>query len=556
MRIADHGRLGDLGVRYERAFDLGRSHAVTGHVENVVGTPRDPVVAVLVASCAVACRVVASVRREVRFDEALVIAIHRAHLAGPAVGDDEIARNGPFERLAVGIEQRRLDAEEWPRGRARFQIGDARQWRNQDAARLGLPPGVDDRAATVADHVVIPLPGFGVDRLTNRTQQAQRFARRLLDRVVAFAHERANRRRRRVADVDLVLVADFPEPRRRRIVGHAFEHDRDRAVGERPVDNVTVSRDPADVGGAPVDVARVIVEDVLVRQRGVHHVTACRMQHALRFTRRSRGVKDEQRVFGVHLLAGAIGIYPGLDFVQPLVTPVDPVDIGAGMLDHEHLLERLDRRIGGRSVDVLLERHDLAAADALVRRNDDVGLAVHDASRQRVGREAAEHDRVHGADARARKHGNRRFGNHRHVDRDAVALLRAERLQCVGELADALVQLTIGDLRVVLGIIAFPDDGDVVAFRFKVAIDAVVTGIQRAVVVPANVQVVLRKGHVLHFRERLDPVDALGLLAPERFVVFHRTGIHLLIARLVDECTFFDVLGNRVDVIHDVCPCC
>jgi hypothetical protein len=52
------------------------------------------------------------------------------------------------------------------------------------------------------------------------------------------------------------------------------------------------------------------------------------------------------------------------------------------------------------------------------------------------GREAAEDHRVDGADAGAGEHRDRRLGDHRQVDRDAVALLDPEPLEHVGELAD------------------------------------------------------------------------------------------------------------------------
>ena len=51
--------------------------------------------------------------------------------------------------------------------------------------------------------------------------------------------------------------------------------------------------------------------------------------------------------------------------------------------------------------------------------------AARQARRERVAREAAEDHRVHGADARAREHGDRELGDHRHEQRDAVALLDA-----------------------------------------------------------------------------------------------------------------------------------
>jgi hypothetical protein len=71
------------------------------------------------------------------------------------------------------------------RRRARLQLGGAGQRRDQDAAGLGLPPGVDDRAAAVADHAVIPFPGFRIDRLADRAEQPQLLRGGLLHRLVA-----------------------------------------------------------------------------------------------------------------------------------------------------------------------------------------------------------------------------------------------------------------------------------------------------------------------------------------------------------------------------------
>src|ERR1043166_6686321 len=82
------------------------------------------------------------------------------------------------------------------------------------------------------------------------------------------------RGRRGIEDVDLVLVDDVPESGIVGIVGHALEHQRGRAVGERAVENVAVAGDPADVGGAPVDVAVVIVEDVLMRHGRIDEIAA------------------------------------------------------------------------------------------------------------------------------------------------------------------------------------------------------------------------------------------------------------------------------------------
>ncbi len=229
---------------------------MAGDVDHVVDAAGDPVIAVGVAAAAVAGEILAGIGLEVGVDEALVVAVDRAHHSGPGIGDAEIAGGGALLHLALGVDDLRDDAEERLRRRAGLEPGRAGQRRDQDAAGFGLPPGVDDRAAALADHAIVPLPRLRIDRLADGAEQPQRLARGLLHRRVAGLHQRADRGRRGVDDVDLVLVANLPEPRHARVVRHALEHQRGGAVRERPIDDVAVAGHPADVGGAPVDVAR------------------------------------------------------------------------------------------------------------------------------------------------------------------------------------------------------------------------------------------------------------------------------------------------------------
>ncbi len=83
VRIADHGGLRHFRMRDQRAFHFGSAHAMAGDVDHVVDAADDPVIAVLVAATAVAGEVVADVSREIRLDEALVVALDRAHHARP-----------------------------------------------------------------------------------------------------------------------------------------------------------------------------------------------------------------------------------------------------------------------------------------------------------------------------------------------------------------------------------------------------------------------------------------------------------------------------------------
>src|SRR4029078_437623 len=84
--------------------------------------------------------------------------------ATPAEGD----------AVPVAVDHVRLDAGERERGTSRLRGGHAGEWRDEDLARLGLPPRVDDRGAPAADVLVVPEPGLRIDRLTDRPEDAQR----------------------------------------------------------------------------------------------------------------------------------------------------------------------------------------------------------------------------------------------------------------------------------------------------------------------------------------------------------------------------------------------
>ena len=141
-----------------------------------------------------------------------------------------------------------------------------------------IPVSVCHHVSTIgvrsrADVLAVPHPRLGVDRLADASEQPERrevVLRRVLRPPL---HVRADRRRRRVQDRDLVALDDVPPAVLVREVGRSLVQDARGAVAERPVDDVAVPRHPADVGGAPVDVLLGLqVEDVVVgasrRRRG------------------------------------------------------------------------------------------------------------------------------------------------------------------------------------------------------------------------------------------------------------------------------------------------
>ena len=255
------------------------------------------------------------------------------------------------------------------------------------------------------------------------------------------------------------------------------------------------------------------------------------MQHALGFARRARGIEDEQRVFGLHLLRRAIVRHLGHRLVIPDVAARNPRDLAARAAHDEAGLDRGAAQ--QRLIDIALERNMPPAAKSLIRSDDAVGIAILDAADQALGGEAAEHHAMHRADARAGEHGVGCLGDHRHVDGDDVALLDAAGLQHIGHAADALIGLAIGDVLLLAGAVAFPDDRRVIGRRRQMPVEAVGRDVQRAVVIPADMDIA-RVADVLHLRIGLDPVQALALLAPEFCRIGERGGIERVILGLVD----------------------
>ncbi len=168
-----------------------------------------------------------------------------------------------------------------------------------------------------------------------------------------------------------------------------------------------------------------------------------------------------------------------------------------------------------RVVDVGLERDLLAGTNAFVGSDHHLRLAVDDAARQGFRRETTEHHRVNRADPGTGQHGDHGFGDHRHIDRHHVAAVHILAAQGVGEFADLLVQFAVGDVAAFGRVIALPNDCDLIAALGQMTVEAVVGDVQGAVGEPLDVDMVIVEGRLFDRGERLDPVETLGLLAPE-----------------------------------------
>ena len=252
---------------HQRTLDFHRAHPVARHVEHVVDPPEEPEVSLFVALGAIARDVGGlTPSAPVHLNVAVRIAVDGSEHGGPGPLEDEVAATD-LDRFALLVDHFRRNARERPRGRPGFRRRDAGKGSDEDHARLGLPPGVDDRATLTADMLVVPDPGFGVDRLPDGADQAERRQVAACRPVGSPFHERTDRGGCRVKDGDAVPLDHVPEAILLWPVRRAFVHHLRHAIGERSIHDVAVTGHPADVRCTPKHIVLFEIEDPF--RRGV-----------------------------------------------------------------------------------------------------------------------------------------------------------------------------------------------------------------------------------------------------------------------------------------------
>ena len=267
--------------------------------------------------------------------------------------------------------------------------------------------------------------------------------------------------------------------------GAFVDHD-GGAGGQRAVRDVAVAGDPAHVGGAPEHVVLAKVEHPAAGEPGVQQVARRGVLYALGLAGGAGGVEKEQRMLRVHVLRRAVGRGGIGQFMRPAVAAVMPGDVFPRVPENDHAAHRM-LAVVQRLVHGGLEAHELAAAASGVGGNDDLGAGVHHPVVERAGREAAENDRVHGADARAGVHGDDGFRAHRHVDHNPVAGGHALTAQGGAQAFHRLAQFAVAQGAAV-ALLALVDDRRAVRGLPDPGSQAGLAGIQFAVGEPGEVR--------------------------------------------------------------------
>ena len=256
---------------HQGAFDLERTDEVAGALDDIVGSPDEPIIAFSVSHREVAGQIPAA---HETFAIAFFLMEIGAHHRRPAWTQSEFAHRHRFGHLVhragfIALDDAGDDARQGTSHRPglhvhRSVVGD------HDAAGLGLPPIVVKRHP---EDLGTPYDRFGIERLTDTGDEAQVGKIEPFRDGASHLHQHADRGGGRVPDRDFLILQDAVPA-----LGIEFGlvHDEGRAVRQRRDDAVRGSGHPSGVGRAPEDIVgleikRELAGDVM-RHDGFVHV--------------------------------------------------------------------------------------------------------------------------------------------------------------------------------------------------------------------------------------------------------------------------------------------
>ena len=309
-------------------------------------------------------------------------------------------------------------------------------------AGFGLPVVVDDGHIQA---LVDPACRRFVQRLTRQKQRAQAGQIVLFQQCRVLLAQHAHRRRRAEHGGDLVLLDQAPPDAAVRLAVHAlrgqtFVQDARHACNQRPVNDVAVAHNPANVAGGKIGFTCPAVKNVFHARGQGHGIAAGVALHTLGLAGGAAGVDGVADGRGVQPFAGYLRLHEfGAQVMPQQITARHQRHRRQLAVHQQHGLGLVAGQTNGLVKQRLVRNH-LAAARTRIGTDDHARRCVFYAGGQRATRKPAEHHTVNRTYARAGKHGKCGFGNHRHVDQHPVALHHAHRFQAGGHALDFLVQ--------------------------------------------------------------------------------------------------------------------
>ena len=527
---------------------------MAGDIDHIVGARHDVEVAVLVNHPRISGFIVAGEG----FQIGLFIALFglpegRECARGQRQFDGYCTQFPRGQLMAVIAKDLHVVARHGHGGRAEFgrQFLDPQRVGGDGIAGLGLPPVVHHRHAEL---FLRPDNRVGVGALAGEEQGFQAgkvvFFHKLSGRILAFDGAKGGRG----GEEGLYLVFGNHPPEGacvRCADRFALEQDRGRAVDQRAVGDIGMAHHPADIGGGPEDLSRIDVVDVFHGPVQRHHMPAGGAHDAFGLACGAGGIKDVERIGPADRHAfGRCG--RGLQVLPVEIAALDQIGLCLLSLqdngEFRFVLCQLDRAVQQGFIGDHPARLDPAGGG-----DDGLRRSIVDTHGQFVSGKTAEDYGMHRADAGAGEHGDDCFGDHGHIDDDAVALLDAFGAECAGKTGGLIQHLGIGELALRACDRAVVDHRDLIAATcLHMAVKGVVTGVR----LPVRIPLVHRRVGIIERLCRLfRPVDGLGGLHPEGFGIGFPAFVNLFVTHFGLPClNGVDTPPRNFLVIHRLAP--
>ncbi|GBD30859.1 hypothetical protein HRbin32_01970 [bacterium HR32] len=369
---AHRRRLADRGVGHEHRLHLRGPHALTRHLQGVVGASEDVPEPLLVPHRPVAVHPHAGPPGPVGVEVPLGIPPEPTRHAGPRLRHHQLAHlsrpGGPAVRVVHVRGHAQTRAREGAR-LARVDDGPA-----HDAPGHLRTPGVVHHGAARPTHLSeVPEVGVRVPRLARGTQHPEAVQPVPGRPVVPVPHQCPHRGGRDPEHSHAVPVHHLPEAAGVRGVRDPLVQHHAGPEGQG-AQHQPGPHHPAHVCEPEHRVVRLNVEVEGHVARGLEGEASVHVDRPLGSPRGARGVDDHEGVHGPHALRGSLRRLAGYRLVPPDVPPGLPALVQPHPLHHQHVLHAgaLPHRLVGHPQ----HGHDLPPAGKAVGGDHHLRLAV------------------------------------------------------------------------------------------------------------------------------------------------------------------------------------
>ena len=337
--------------------------------------------------------------------------------------------------------------------------------------------------------LMVPHPCFRVNRLANGTKYPQRRKIMFFHRICTSTHKRTDNGGRSIENIDLELFNDVPEAIWSWIGRNTLKHHGCAAHGQRSIEDIAMTGNPADISCTPVHIIILQIKYVLHGMAGIGEIPSGSVDNTFWRAGTAACIQNKQRILRIHthriaLVGNIIGSH---DFMPPVIATVLHIHIIAAALDNNTVFDGIFT--SNCLIGIWFERYCFSSAKNCISSNKNFRLTIMNTTLETGSTEARKNNAVDSTETCTGQKGNGQFRNHRQIYSNTVTFTYAHLLKDIGETAYLGVQHLIGiNLDIFLRLTLKNDGGFIAAAICQVPVEAIIGDIQFTVNKPLDIR--------------------------------------------------------------------